>query len=265
MISDVAVTRAISQRFFEKFSESLELDVAIVGAGPAGLVAGRYLAEAGKNVALFESKLSTGGGIWGGGMLFNEIVVRKDALPIMDDFGIDYRLHDAGCYTADAVQTAAALTYGASKAGLKVFNTCKVEDVLFSRDRVSGVVILWSPVTAAGLHVDPLSISAHVVLDATGHDSDIVHVAVRKMGVKLATETGGILGEKSMWAESGEKTVVEKTGEVFPGLYVAGMAAAAVHGGYRMGPIFGGMLLSGRKAAKQILAELGDANSGGAL
>jgi thiamine thiazole synthase len=75
MISDVTVTRAITERFFEKLSSAVELDVAIVGAGPAGLVAGGYLARAGKKVALFESKLSTGGGIWGGGMLFNEIVV----------------------------------------------------------------------------------------------------------------------------------------------------------------------------------------------
>ncbi len=256
MISDVTVTRAISQRFFEKFQSSLELDAAIVGAGPAGLVAGRYLAQAGKRVALFESKLSTGGGIWGGGMLFNEIVVQNDALPVLDDFGIKYSEFENGYYTADAVHTAAALAYGATSAGLTVFNTCRVEDVMFSEGRVAGVVVLWSPVTAAGLHVDPLSLSARTVLDATGHDCDISRVTVRKMGVKLETESGGIMGEKCMWAESGERSVVEMTGRVFPGLYVAGMAAAAVHGGYRMGPIFGGMLVSGRKVADQILAEL---------
>ena len=256
MISDVTVTRAISQRFFEKFASSLELDTAIVGAGPAGLVAGRYLAAAGKRVALFESKLSTGGGIWGGGMLFNEIVVQEDALPILKDFGIRYAEYDDGCFTADAVHTASALAYGATSAGLTIFNTCRVEDVMFSGGRVSGVVVLWSPVTAAGLHVDPLSLSAQTVLDATGHDCDVTRVTVRKMGVELETETGDIMGEKCMWAESGERSVVEMTGQVFPGLYVAGMAAAAVHGGYRMGPIFGDMLVSGKKVAEQILKDL---------
>jgi thiamine thiazole synthase len=47
---------------------------------------------------------------------------------------------------------------------------------------------------------------------------------------------------------------VENTREVYPGLFVSGMAANAVCGGYRMGPVFGGMLLSGRKAAQEIIA-----------
>ncbi len=256
MINDVTVSRAISSRFFEKFQSALELDVAIAGAGPAGLVAGRYLARAGRKVALFESKLSTGGGIWGGGMLMNEIVVQDDALEILDDFGIAHRPFGNGYHTADAIHTASALAYRATADGLLVFNACKVEDVMFDGGRISGVAILWSPVLMAGLHVDPLSASARVVLDATGHAAEIAHVAVRKMGLKLNTETGGIPGERCMRAESGERAVIEKTGEIYPGLYVAGMAVAAVHGAHRMGPIFGGMLRSGKLAAEKILAEL---------
>ena len=53
-----------------------------------------------------------------------------------------------------------------------------------------------------------------------------------------------------MWAEVGEQALIENTKEVYPGLIVAGMAANAVLGSPRMGPIFGGMLLSGRQAAK---------------
>jgi ribulose 1,5-bisphosphate synthetase/thiazole synthase len=79
----------------------------------------------------------------------------------------------------------------------------------------------------------------------------------RKAGIRLETETGGVMGERSMWAERGEKGTVESSGRVYPGLYVSGMAANAVHGAFRMGPIFGGMLLSGRKVAKLILEELG--------
>jgi thiamine thiazole synthase len=257
MINDVVVTRAIAERFFEKFDASLELDAAIVGAGPAGLVAGRYLADAGLRVALFESKLSIGGGIWGGGMMFNEIVVQDDAVEILDDFGIKHRAYQDGYHTADAVQTAAALAYHASISGLTILNAVRVEDVLFSEDRVGGVVALWSAAIAAGLHVDPLSFQAKVVIDATGHDADVTRTTVRKAGINLRTSTGDVVGESCMWAEKGERSVVENTGEIYPGLYVAGMAAAAVHGSCRMGPIFGGMLISGRKVARLVQEDIG--------
>jgi thiamine thiazole synthase len=59
-----------------------------------------------------------------------------------------------------------------------------------------------------------------------------------------------------MWSDRAESLTLENTREVFPGLYVAGMAANATFGGPRMGPIFGGMLLSGEKIANMLLQEL---------
>ena len=120
-------------------------------------------------------------------------------------------------------------------------------------DRITGLVLNWSAVTLAGLHVDPLTIRARVVIDATGHASEICHIVVNKLGGKLRTEGGGVMGEKSMWAEVAERRVMENTKEVYPGLIVAGMAANAVCGTPRMGPIFGGMLLSGKRAAEVAL------------
>ena len=55
---------------------------------------------------------------------------------------------------------------------------------------------------------------------------------------------------------TGEEEVVKGTKEIYPGLYVCGMAASAVSGTPRMGPIFGGMLLSGKKVADLIIAQL---------
>ena len=101
----------------------------------------------------------------------------------------------------------------------------------------------------ASLHVDPLAIRSKLVIDATGHGSEVCRLVTEKLGGKLRTATGGIVGEKSMWAEIGETMVPENTKEVYPGLIAAGMAATAVSGSPRMGPIFGGMLLSGKKAA----------------
>ncbi len=59
-----------------------------------------------------------------------------------------------------------------------------------------------------------------------------------------------------MWASQAEKLTVENTGEVCPGLYVAGMAVATLHQTPRMGPIFGGMLLSGAKVAQLVATKI---------
>ena len=120
-------------------------------------------------------------------------------------------------------------------------------------DGICGVVINSSAVEVAGLHVDPLAIRSKYVIDGTGHPAEVVHVVQRKVG-RLSTPTGQIEGERSMWAEVGEQMTVENTREVYRNLYVTGMASNAVMGAPRMGPIFGGMLLSGRKVAELIIA-----------
>ena len=56
--------------------------------------------------------------------------------------------------------------------------------------------------------------------------------------------------KKSLDVAEGERMVVEGTREIYPGLYVCGMASSAVAGTPRMGPIFGGMLLSGKKGSQ---------------
>ena len=57
---------------------------------------------------------------------------------------------------------------------------------------------------------------------------------------------------------AGEDFVVQNVSEVYPGLWIAGMSVCATLGGPRMGPIFGGMLLSGQRAATLIAAKLKD-------
>ncbi len=255
-LDEIVISRAIIDRYHEKLINTLETDVAIVGAGPSGLIAGYFLARAGKKVALYERKLSIGGGMWGGGMMFNEIVVQKTAIHLLDALGIRYSRYQPDYYTADAVEAAAVLTAAAVQAGVTIFNCVSVEDVLMRPERVEGLVIIWSPVEMAGLHVDPLTVRSRFVVDATGHATEVVRVVVKKVPGRLNTPSGGIDGEKSMWAERAETLTLENTREVFPGLYVAGMAANATFGGPRMGPIFGGMLLSGEKVAGELLKRL---------
>ena len=97
---------------------------------------------------------------------------------------------------------------------------------------------------------------ANFVVDATGHAAEIVHIVERKSGIRLKTKTGKIMGERSMWAEVAEEEIIKNSKEVCLGLYVCGMSANAVFGSPRMGPIFGGMLLSGKKVAETILKRM---------
>jgi thiamine thiazole synthase len=255
-LDDVIISRAIIERFYEKLLGSLECDVAVVGGGPAGMTALYYLAKAGKKAVLFERKISLGGGMWGGGMMFNEIVVQEEGKTILDEFEVTTIEFQEGYYCADSVEATSTLCSACMKAGARVFNLVSVEDVALINERVAGLVINWSAVEASRLHVDPLTVRSSYVLDATGHAAEVSRIIERKSGGRLETETGGVIGERSLWADSAEKAILGNTREVFPGLFVAGMCANAVFGGPRMGPVFGGMLQSGRKAAQEILERL---------
>ena len=65
------------------------------------------------------------------------------------------------------------------------------------------------------------------------------------------------IGEGPMDVEISEAGVVEKTGEVYPGVYVTGMSVCAMYNIPRMGPIFGGMLKSGKKVAELLIKKQG--------
>ena len=253
------ISKAIVHNYSQKLSDHLKVDVALVGAGPSALVAAHYLTKAGLKTAIFESRLTPGGGVWGGGMLFNELVVQDDALDILQEFRIAARPIEGipgaeGYFTVDSVEMASGLIFGAVHGGAKLFNAIKVEDIVFHDNRVAGLVINWSTVLKLGLFVDPLTVLADAVVDATGHPSSIMNLAIGKAKIRLDTPTGGILGERPMWVDQGEVSAVESTGEYYPGLFACGMSANNVMGGYRMGPIFGGMLKSGKKVAEMIIA-----------
>ncbi len=256
MLDEVTISKAIIESYKDKLIKALDVDVAIAGAGPSGLICAYYLANAGKKVVIFEKKLSIGGGMWGGGMLFNEIVVQEEGKKLLDRFRVRTKRYKKGYYLADSIECISSLAYHALNSGVTVINTVAVEDVMVKRKRVCGLVINWTTVEIANLHVDPLTIRAKVVVDSTGHPCEVVKVVEKKSGLKLKTKTGKILGEKSMWAEAAENMVVSNTKEVCSGLYVCGMAANAVFGASRMGPIFGGMLLSGKRCAEVVKKKL---------
>jgi len=248
------ISKAIVESYMNEVIDNLEVDVAIAGAGPSGVICGYYLAKNGVKTAIFERSLRIGGGMPGGGMMFNKIVFEEEAIKIVEEFDINVEKYEEGFYVADAIETISAFINRTVKAGAKIFNLISVEDVVIREKKISGVVfgvvLNWSAVQIAKLHVDPLSVLSKYVVDATGHDCEVCRIVEKKVG---GIE---VKGEKSMWAEVGEKVLVENTREVFPGLFVCGMAANAFYGSPRMGAIFGGMVLSGKKAAGQIIEKL---------
>lgn len=244
-MKDILITNHIVEEFYKDIQQRISSDVIIIGAGPSGLVAGYLLAEENFKVTIFEKRNQPGGGIWGGGMMFNHLVLPGDLKEFLDQLSIIHKPYPDNLLSVDAVHFSSALLYHATLAGVKIFNNIGVEDLLVVEGIVKGVVINWNNVIKDKIPIDPLTFEAEAVVDGTGHPADGVEKLARRGLVDLSQEF-------PMNAEKAEQFVVEATGLLYPGMYVAGMAATASKGGPRMGPIFGGMVKSGIKIAELI-------------
>jgi len=248
-VSEAAISRAIVGEFNRWFQDYIVSDVIVVGGGPSGLIAAKDLAEAGFKTLIVESNNYLGGGFWIGGFLMNTLTFRAPAQKILDEFKIPYKEVDEGLFVADGPNACSKLISLACDAGVKILNMTKFDDVVYRNKKVEGVVINWTPVSALPRQitcVDPISLESKVVIDATGHDASVCRSLEKRNILKLA-DFG------PMDVNSSEDLVVEKTGQIHPGLIVTGMAVSTAYGIPRMGPTFGGMLFSGRKAAREAI------------
>lgn len=249
-VGEKEVTRAITETFLKQFSNFAESEVIIVGAGPSGLMAAKDLASRGHKVLVVERNNYLGGGFWIGGYLMNKVTVRAPAEKILKELNVPCEEYVKGLFVADGPHACSKLIASACDAGVKFANLSIFDDIILrANNRVAGVVINWTPVSAMPREitcVDPIGLEAKVVLDATGHDACVV----KKLESRGLIKTRGF---GAMWVEQSEDAVVEYTSEVHPGLVVSGMAVSTVFGLPRMGPTFGSMLLSGRRAAEVII------------
>jgi thiamine thiazole synthase len=246
-VNEAQVSRAIVGEFNKWFQDYIVSDVVIVGGGPSGLMAARDLAHSGLKTIIIESNNYLGGGFWIGGYLMNTLTFRAPSQEILSELKIPYKEVQKGLFVSDGPHACSKLIAAACEAGVKILNMTKFDDVVLRNNKVEGIVINWTPVSSlprAITCVDPISLEAKAVIDATGHDAWVCKSLEKRNILKLAT-----FGPMDI--QTSEDAVVERTGQIYPGLFVAGMAVSTAFGIPRMGPTFGAMLYSGRKAAYQ--------------
>ena len=249
-VREVEITRAIANEWHSVLIDRAESDVIIIGAGPAGLTASRDLSNMGFKVLVVEKKNYVGGSYCLGGYMMNPVTVREPAQKMWDELGIPYKKVSEGLYLTPGPHAVSKLIAAACDAGVKFLNLTKFDDLVLKNGRVTGIVVNWMPVSALPRNitcVDPIALEAKMIIDASGHDS----VAVKRLVDRGLVEWKGM---NPMYVNEGEEHVVHNTGEVYPGLVAAGMSVTETYGLARMGPTYGSMLFSGRKAA-EITAE----------
>jgi thiamine thiazole synthase len=231
----------------ELIAEAARSDVLVVGSGIAGLSAAVHLARDGADVAVVDSAACLGGRCWQ-----RRVLAVQDPAPL-DELSVPWRRSDADCVcTVLAVDLAIGLLDAARRTEVCLINSAEVCDLLVRDELVRGLMITGTP---GGVESAPgPCLAARATVDATGHDATLVGVLRRK----LKDFYPGDVGESFVDAESASQRLLERTGEVYPGLYVAGMSAAAVYHLPRAGILVDGLLASGKRTAELIADDLNE-------
>ena len=245
-VNEARITRAIISEFTTWLHDYVASDVIIIGGGPSGLFAAKYISEKGYKTLIVESNNYLGGGFWIGGYLMNTLTFRSPSESILNELGIRYKKQGEGLVTALGPEACSKLIAATCDAGAKILNMTKFDDVVLRNNKVEGAVVNWTPVSAlprAITCVDPIALESKILIDATGHDAWVCKSLEKRKLLEINT-----YGPMDVCGS--EDILVENTGEIYPGLIACGMSVSTAYGIPRMGPTFGGMLYSGKKAGE---------------
>eukprot|EP00238_Polyblepharides_amylifera_P000609 CAMPEP_0196570252 /NCGR_PEP_ID=MMETSP1081-20130531/121_1 /TAXON_ID=36882 /ORGANISM="Pyramimonas amylifera, Strain CCMP720" /LENGTH=339 /DNA_ID=CAMNT_0041886565 /DNA_START=82 /DNA_END=1101 /DNA_ORIENTATION=- len=256
-IRESQVSREMSRRYMQDLDDYAEADVIIVGAGSAGLCCAYELSKHPEiKVAIIEQSVSPGGGAWLGGQLFSTMVVRKPADEFLTEIGVEFDdVNDNYVAIKHAAYfTSTVLSKVLAAPNVKLFNATACEDLIVKEiqgeRRVCGVVTNWALVTLnhdTQSCMDPNVLESKVVVSSTGHDGPMGASGVKRLqNIGMVSEVPGM---SALDMNTAEDAIVAGTVEVVPGMILAGMEVAELNGSPRMGPTFGAMMISGRKAA----------------
>ncbi|XP_039119799.1 LOW QUALITY PROTEIN: thiamine thiazole synthase 2, chloroplastic-like [Dioscorea cayenensis subsp. rotundata] len=263
-IKESIVAREMTRRYMTDMISHADTDVVIVGAGSAGLSCAYELSkDPSVRVAIVEQSVSPGGGAWLGGQLFSAMIVRKPAHLFLDELQIPYDEQENYVVIKHAALfTSTILSQILARPNVKLFNAVAAEDLIVKEGRVAGVVTNWALVSMnhdMQSCMDPNVMEAKVVVSSCGHDGPFGATGVKRL--KSIGMIDSVPGMKALDMNTAEDAIVRLTREIVPGMIVTGMEVAEIDGAPRMGPTFGAMMISGKKAAQLALKALGRPNA----
>lgn len=140
----------------------------------------------------------------------------------MTEIGVPYTEASPGLFTVNAPYVCTRLIASVYDAGVRILNRMKCEDVILNEyGRAKGVLIRWTfpeELKNQDNWTELVGIEIGVIIDATGEEAYIS----RRLSEK------GLLNIRGCGAieiERGEELLLENTGEVYPGVLLAGGTA----------------------------------------
>lgn len=240
---------------FKGWSKKYESsDVIIVGSGPAGLMAALDLAKLDLKTLVVEKNVYAGGRLWASDFLIHTSDSIDDVARILDEVKIPFRKGKGGLSVSSGPNFTSKLISAVCDAGVRILNMAEFRDLLIAGERASGLVVDWKGQLSLKDEVTgnvSAVLKSHAVVDATGLAASVSRFLMEKGLVRLEKLDGADV-------RASEGLLLEKTGVIYPGLAAAGMAVAGLYGIRQGGLTLCSMLLSGRKAANEVMVFLSE-------